>query len=96
MEEAIFYTLGTPICHQPIVYFGLPLKGRRLVAPDWVLVVERVNKRLNDWSGRLLFRGGRLILVKAMISTILVFYFSMFGSPKNVVLKLEVAHKRYF
>ena len=70
--------LATPIETLPIRYLGLPLTDRRLKTKVWKPVVEKVKKRLGGWRGKLLSRGGRLILVKAILSAIPTYLMSAF------------------
>ena len=73
--------LATPIETLPIRYLGLPLTDRRLRTQDSQQVVEKVEKvekRLGGWRGRLLSRGGRLILVKADLFAIPTYFMSVF------------------
>ena len=76
--------LATPIETLPIRYLGLPLTDRRLRTQDWQPVVEKVEKRLRGWRGRLLSRGGRLVLVKAVLSAIPTHFMSAFRMPAGL------------
>ena len=49
--------LATPIETLLIWYLGLPLIDRRLRIQDWQPMVEKVEKRLGGWHGRLLSHG---------------------------------------
>ena len=88
--------LATPIETLPIRYLGLPLTDRRLKTKDWQPVVEKVEKRLGGWRGRLLSRGGRLILVKAVLSAISTYFMSAFRMPVGVRRRIESAMRSFF
>ena len=88
--------LATPIETIPIRYLGLPLTNHRLKTKDWQPVVEKVEKRLGGWRGRLLFRGGRLILVKAVLSAIPTYFMSAFRMPAGVWQRIESAMQSFF
>ena len=73
--------LATPIGTLPIRYLGLPLTDRRLRTQDWQPVMAKVESRLGGWRGRLLSRGGSLILVKSVLSALPTFFMSIFQMP---------------
>lgn len=65
----------------PITYLGLPLRLRKLRRNDWERILERINKRLDGWRYKTLLIGGRVTLLKAIISTIPIYYMSYFKLP---------------
>ena len=70
--------LTTPIEELPIQYLGLPLADRRLRIQDWQPVLEKVETRLGGWRARFLPRGGRLVLLSAVLSAIPTDFMSIF------------------
>ena len=91
--------LATPIETLPIRYLGLPLTDRRLRTQNWQPVVEKVEKvekRLGGWRGRLLSRGGRLVLVKAVLSAIPTYFMSAFRMPAGVWRRLKSVMRSFF
>ena len=48
---------------------------------DWQPVIAKVERRLERWQTRVLFSGGRLVLLQLVPSAIPVFYLSMFKPP---------------
>ena len=88
--------LATPIETLPIRYLGLPLTDRRLKNKDWQPVVEKVEKCLGGWHGRLLSHEGRMILVKAVLSAIPTYFMSAFRMPVGVRRRIESAMRRFF
>ena len=87
--------LATPIVTLPLQYLGLPLTDRRLRTQDWQPVVEKVKTRLGGWRGRLLSRGGCLVLVKAVLSAIPTYFMSPFRMPAGVRRRLESAMRSF-
>ena len=73
--------LSTPVGSLPIRYLGLPLVGGRLSSREWQPVVATMERRLGGWRARLLSRGGRLVLLKAVLSAIPTYYMSLFIVP---------------
>ena len=87
--------LATPIETLPIQYLGLPLTDRRLRTQDWQPVLEKVEKRLGVWRGRLLSHGGCLVLVKAVLAAIPGYFMSGFRMPAGVRRRLESAMRSF-
>lgn len=73
----------------PITYLGLPLKSGVLKRNDWSKLTERIGYRLDGWKGKTLAFGGKVTLVKAMLSSIPIYYISYFKIPIWVRLKIE-------
>ena len=81
--------LAMPIGVLLIRYLGVPLVDRRLRIQHWQPVFEKVETRLGGWRARLLSRGGRLILLKAVLATIPIYDMSIFTMPISVRRRLE-------
>ena len=81
--------MATPIGVLLIRYLGVPLVDRRLQIQDWQPVCEKVETRLGGWRARLLSRGGRLILLKAVLAAIAIYYMSIFTMPAGIRRCLE-------
>ena len=88
--------LGTPIGTLPIRYLGLPLTDRRLRILDWQPVIKKVEAKLGAWQARLQSRGGRLVLLKAVLSAIPIYFMSVFRMPAGVRRRLEGAMRLFF
>ena len=72
--------LGLPLC------LGLPKKHL------WDSVVERIEKKLSSWKGRYLSMGGRVTLIKSILSRIPIYFLSCFHCPKTVSWRIERLH----
>ena len=88
--------LATPIGTLPIRYLGVPLVDRRLRIQDWHPVIEKVETRLAGWRARLLSRGGRLVLLKAVLAAIPTYFMSIFRMPARVRRQLEQLMRGFF
>ena len=88
--------LATPIETFPVCYLGVPLTDRRLRVQDWQPVIDKVDARLGGWRSHLLSCGGRLVLVKAVLSAIPTYFMSIFRMPAGVRHRIEGAMRRYF
>ena len=80
--------LAMPIGVLPIRRLAM-LVDRRLRIQDWQHVFDKVETRLGGWRARLLSRGGHLILLKAVLAAIPIYYISIFTMPAGVRRRLE-------
>ena len=84
-----FQILATPIGVLPIRYHMVSLVNRRLRIQDWQPVFEKVETRLGGWRACLLSRWGRLILLKAVLAAIPVYYMLICKMPAGIRRRLE-------
>lgn len=56
----------------PIKYLRLPLNNRGPARSDWLELIEKVERRLASWKGKLLSLGGRLTLINSVLSASLL------------------------
>ena len=70
-------------------YLGLPLGGNLLSKEFWNPVLEKVSKRLEGWKKGLLSRGGRLTLIQLVLSSIPVYFLSLFKLPMGIAKEIE-------
>ncbi|XP_050229252.1 uncharacterized protein LOC126678399 [Mercurialis annua] len=80
----------------PIKYLGVSLANRKLSSRVWDHVVECVKSRLALCKGSLLSPAGRMVLIKYVLFSILVYYMSLLSMPTNISLQLEMYMKRFF
>ena len=88
--------LETPIGALPIRYLGVSLVDRRLRLQDWQPVFEKVETRLGGWRARLMSRGGRLVLLKAVLAAIPIYYMSIFRMSAGFRRRLEKTMRSFF
>lgn len=58
-------------------YLGFGIKADGYKIADWTLLIAKVEKRLNNWSQRLLSRTGSLVLIKAVLEETPIFWMSL-------------------
>ena len=81
--------LGTPMGTLPIRHLGLPLSTSQIRSADWQSVVGKVEQRLEGWKVKVLSKGGRLVLLKSVLSAIPTFYLSVFKILTSIEKKLS-------
>ena len=65
----------------PFIYLGMPVDGSHKRDSFWNGVIEKVQARLSRWKGRCLTMAGRICLIKYVLSSIPLFYMSIFKLP---------------
>ncbi|GKA75155.1 kinase-like domain, beta-lactamase/transpeptidase-like protein [Tanacetum coccineum] len=62
----------------PFTYLGLPIGDNMRRVGAWNVVVEKFKSRLGEWKAKTMSFGGRLTLVKSVLGSLPLYYFSMF------------------
>lgn len=70
----------------PVMYLGMPAltivkPGRKLFMPP----IEKLDWRLRVWKQKLVSRGGRLQLMRSVLSSIPIYFMTCFLLPKWVI-----------
>ncbi|XP_073035927.1 uncharacterized protein [Primulina eburnea] len=73
----------------PIKYLGAPLGGNPSKMEFWEPVVSKFSKKLANWKKSFLSRGGRLTLIKSVLSAMPTYFMSLFKMPSRVAKYLE-------
>ena len=79
----------------PFVYLGMLVGRCYKKGAFWVEVLERLKAKLSRWKCRFLSLTGRICLIKSVLSSIPLFYLSLFKMP-SVVAKDIVRIQRNF
>jgi len=79
----------------PIIYLGIPLGENMRRISAWQPIVDKVQQRLTAWKAATLSRAGRLVLIKAVLSSLPVYYLSMFKMPKKVALEINKIQRKF-
>ncbi|XP_071685671.1 uncharacterized protein [Rutidosis leptorrhynchoides] len=93
--EVLAIRVGCKIGELPFTYLGLPMGKNMNRVENWDPVIEKFNKRLSDWKARTVSYGGRLTLVKSVLSSLPLYYFSLFRAPLSVIKILEISLSPY-
>ncbi|XP_071693604.1 uncharacterized protein [Rutidosis leptorrhynchoides] len=80
----------------PITYLGIPLGIKMSKANSWNPVIEKFRKRLSEWKAKSISFGGRLTLVKSVLSSLPLYFFSLFRAPASVIKLLESIRCNFF
>lgn len=72
----------------PITYLGAPLVRGRINSAAFDGVLAKVRKRLFHWSSKLLSMGGKIILIRHVLSSIPIYLLQVLQPPKAVLIAL--------
>ncbi|CAJ2663689.1 unnamed protein product [Trifolium pratense] len=67
----------------PFLYLGLPIGGDPRRLSFWDPVLNRLKNRLSGWKSRFLSFGGRLVLLKSVLTSLPVYALSFFKAPSR-------------
>nr|GEV01037.1 reverse transcriptase domain, reverse transcriptase zinc-binding domain protein [Tanacetum cinerariifolium] len=75
--------------YYPFMYLGLPVEKDMSKVDNWRVVIDRFLNKLSYWKSRLLSIGSRLTLVKAVLSSLPLYFLSLFGLPLKLCIFLR-------
>ena len=73
----------------PFLYLGLPVGGDSQKLSFWKPVVDRIRARLSLWNYQFLSFGGRLVLLKSVMSSLPVYFLFFFKAPTGTISSIE-------
>lgn len=79
----------------PFSYLGLPLGGCSSRLSTWDPILKKIEGKLSTWKGSLLSMAGRLTLIKASISSLPMYYMSLFPIPKGIIDKINKLQRQF-
>ena len=80
----------------PFRYLGIPMNHKKLNNKDWKVVEDRFQEKMSNWKGKLLYYGGRLVLINSVLSSLAMFMMSFFEVPKGILKKLDFYRSAFF
>nr|GEW26315.1 protein kinase-like domain, beta-lactamase/transpeptidase-like protein [Tanacetum cinerariifolium] len=73
----------------PFTYLGIPIGVNMKIVDSWKIIVEKFKKRLGNWKTNMISFCGRLTLVKSVLGSLALYFFSLFRAPMSVLKNLE-------
>lgn len=77
----------------PFIYLGLPIGGDSRKLSFWNPLIDRIRARLSVWSNKFLSFGGRLVLLKFVLSSLPVYFLSFIKDPRGITSSIESIFK---
>ncbi|KAJ1701600.1 hypothetical protein LUZ63_001379 [Rhynchospora breviuscula] len=85
LTASINLTLGVNIATLPLTYLGLPLTLTRPDRTAYQSLVDKLQRKLAGWKATILSRVGRLTLAASVLSSVPVYFMSVFKLPVWVI-----------
>ena len=79
----------------PFTYLGLEVGGNPRKKNFWEPVLSKLKSRLSVWKGRFLYMAGRICLTKSVMTTIPLYYLSLFRAPEAVCKSIISIQRRF-
>lgn len=80
----------------PFVCLGLPIGDNARRSTFWEPLISRLKFRLPSWKSKHLSMGGRLVLLKSVLSSLPVYAISFFKAPSGIVSTIESIFNFFF
>ncbi|GKA08346.1 putative RNA-directed DNA polymerase [Tanacetum coccineum] len=94
--EAVASSIGCAPGTFPFSYLGLPVGKKMHLKEGWNAIIDRFRDKLSNWKAKNLSIGGRLTLVKSVLSSLPIYYLSLFKAPISIINSLEAIRCRFF
>ena len=78
-----------------MTYLEMSLGALFKATSVWNPILEKMKRRFSGWKRLYLSKGGRLTLLKSMLSSLPTYYLSFFSIPRFVVDRLERIHRNF-
>ncbi|GJX65365.1 RNA-directed DNA polymerase, eukaryota [Tanacetum coccineum] len=88
--------MGCSTLKTPFTYLGIKVGGSMARIRSWDEIVDKVHSRLSKWKMNTLSIGGRMTLLKSVLSSTPIYYMSMFKVPSQVLKCLEGIRRKFF
>lgn len=80
----------------PFDYLGLPIRLNMRRRESWSKITEKFKNKLSEWKSKNLSYGGRWTLVKSVLGSLSLYFFSLFRAPISVIDTLESIRRTFF
>lgn len=87
--------LNCRIMSIPFTYLGIQVGANPRRLSTWVMVQNKFQKRLTLWRQKSLSFGGRICLVNSVLTSLPLFYLSLFKIPTSIANKLKIMQRNF-
>ncbi|KAJ4759032.1 RNA-directed DNA polymerase (reverse transcriptase)-related family protein [Rhynchospora pubera] len=93
--DSLQTTFTCKISMLPLTYLGLPLTLHRPGRAAFQALIDKIQGRLQGWKRPLMSRAGRLVLASSVLSSIPIFYMSVFKLPGWVIKAIDRIRRQF-
>lgn len=95
LNQVVQNILHSPPDKLPIKYLGLPLSIKKPKIIDFQPMIQAIQRRMEGWKSNFLSYGGRVILVKAVLSAIPLHFMQATTLPKGVIQQIDRLRRNF-
>uniref|UniRef100_A0A251U4I0 Putative RNA-directed DNA polymerase, eukaryota, Reverse transcriptase zinc-binding domain protein n=1 Tax=Helianthus annuus TaxID=4232 RepID=A0A251U4I0_HELAN len=98
-EQEIIHMASVLCCKVgsfPFKYLGLQVGANMNLVKNWKPIVDLFKTRLSIWKAEKLSYGGRITLIKSVLSALPTYFFSLYKAPVQVLNDLERLRRTFF
>lgn len=93
IRDEITTIMGVSNTDPFVTYLGAPLRTNR---QGYDFLIEKFQGRLQAWKGRLLSPAARVVLIKAVLQSLPIYYMATSKIPASVINEINSIVKRFF
>ncbi|KAL0368126.1 UNVERIFIED_CONTAM: hypothetical protein Scaly_1031500 [Sesamum calycinum] len=94
--QCIQHVTGFRLKHLPIIYLGAPLFKGNKKGVLFDELVQKIKNRISGWEKALLSHGGRLQLIKSVLSAMPTYLLQTLKPPKYITERIERTFNKFF
>eukprot|EP00253_Pinus_taeda_P035518 PITA_35518 len=94
-QRAIARIIGFFVASLPSKYLGAPLIASALKHSSWTNLLEKLEAKLFLWTHRALNMASRIVLIKAVLQSMLLYLFSLMAAPKWVLKAIKQLQRNF-
>nr|XP_043612010.1 uncharacterized protein LOC122583697 [Erigeron canadensis] len=80
----------------PVRYLGVPLLAKKLGTVDCKVLIDRVKSKIECWKYKILSYAGRIQLIASVLSSMQLYWASVYMLPNYVIKEIEKLLKGFF
>lgn len=79
----------------PFTCLELPIGYNMCLKINWSPIIENVSRNLSDYNSKAISFGDRLTLVKSVLGSMPLYYFSLFRAHASIINHLKKIRRRF-
>lgn len=95
IQKHLTRVLGYQLGKLPTKYLGKMLDSSSTRIRNWHHILEKIKKRMENWTFRALNIAARVVLLKATLQAIPIYSLSVVNSPKGICNKLVEMYRKF-
>jgi hypothetical protein len=94
--QEVLQPLNVTVKNFPCKYLGMPLSLQQLRKGDYQALLDKIDALLAAWKGALISREGRLVLLKSVLISMVVYMMTIHKLPVWVIEQIEKKCRAWF